>query len=251
MHNKGIMEYISSFSITLLLLLTLLFPIFSKHEKALADEVVGGWVLYERGLSYNKYLNLSTGEIKMTISSSIINYQEDNGTFMPINTSFYVLPENHPARDFGYVAGNEHGVFEVFFKRNAQDDYPVVFNYNRNEDNYSHALRSKLHGFGYYDPSTDDEWVVLQQALDSNGTINGSIGTWEGILSGVNATWTYENTQLKEEIFFSNTTKTLLQNNPPSNYGMNNAEAYCVLVTKLDYHNMNPVSYTHLTLPTN
>ena len=36
-----------------------------------------------------------------------------------------------------------------------------------------------------------------------------------------NVTWSYGNTGLKEEITMSNATKTVLQNHPPSQYGLN------------------------------
>ena len=48
----------------------------------------------------------------------------------------------------------------------------------------------------------------------------------------------YDNEKMKENIYLSNTTKTLLQNNPPSNYGYDNQESYVVFATKLDYKNL-------------
>jgi hypothetical protein len=44
---------------------------------------------------------------------------------------------------------------------------------------------------------------------------------------------------LKEEITLSNTTKTILQNHPPSQYGLNDASSYLVFITKLNYQNLN------------
>jgi hypothetical protein len=44
---------------------------------------------------------------------------------------------------------------------------------------------------------------------------------------------------LKEEITLSNITKTVLQNHPPSQYGLNDTSSYLVFITRLDYQNLN------------
>jgi len=214
---------------------SLVLPIISKQENiAIAEETNN---IVDRGVFHNTIDN-EDGTFTLFSSISPINYLDD-GNYTPINNSIYVLPQDHYARDFGYIAGTEQGLFNTFFKQNAQDSYPVVFQYERNDSNLSIALRSKLMGFGYYDPSTNNDYHILQYALNTNGTINNNVGTWSNIFTGVNATWEVKNQQIKEEIFLSNTTKTVLQNNPPSDFGFNNSESYCVFITKLDFHNLS------------
>ena len=198
------------------------------------------WTLHERGSTYNIYYNESFDIYTMSTYSGHINYLNDTGVYNPIDTSIKVLPMNHPARDYGYIAGNEDGLYSIYFKENAQDSYPVCFAYNRNGSNVTHALRSELIGIGYYDPSTNHEYSILQTVLDSDGSIEGNTGKYNNILSGIDAEWVYEKYGFKENLILSNTTKTLLQNHPPSNYGYSNANSYVVMATKLDYKNIYP-----------
>jgi hypothetical protein len=62
---------------------------------------------------------------------------------------------------------------------------------------------------------------------------------YEDVFTGTDITWTYGTIGVKEEIILSNTTKTVLQNHPPSQYGLNNISSYLVFITKLDYQNLN------------
>jgi hypothetical protein len=59
------------------------------------------------------------------------------------------------------------------------------------------------------------------------------------VFTGTDVIWTYGNTGLKEEIIMDNATKTLLQNHPPSQYGLSNQNSYLVFITKLDYQNLH------------
>jgi len=63
--------------------------------------------------------------------------------------------------------------------------------------------------------------------------------TYSDVFTGTDVTWSYGNTELKEEITLSNATKTVLQNHPPSQYGLHNASSYLVFITKLDHQNLN------------
>ena len=106
-------------------------------------------------------------------------------------------------------------------------------------DPTTHVIRSKLVGVGYLDPANNWAYKYLQQVQSSQGQISGNSATYEDVFTGTDVTWSYGNTELKEEITLSNTTKTLLQNHPPSEYGLNDESSYLVFITKLDHQNLN------------
>ena len=80
---------------------------------------------------------------------------------------------------------------------------------------------------------------ISRTVQSSQGQISDYSITYPGVFTGTDVTWSYGNTGLKEEILLSNTTKTILQNHPPSQYGLNDASSYLVFITKLDYQNLN------------
>jgi len=195
--------------------------------------------LIGRGLTWNTYYNASSGENILETFQGPVNFQEDNGNWTPINNTIGQLTNNHPAYVYGYRTGNNHGLYGVYFKSNAQNDWPVAFAYNRSDDPTIHAIRSKLVGVGYVDPQSNWAYQYLQNVQSSQGQTNDYSITYPGVFTGTDVTWSYGNTGLKEEITMSNTTKTVLQNHPPSQYGLNDASSYLVFITKLDYQNLN------------
>jgi hypothetical protein len=197
------------------------------------------YTLVDRGLTWDKYYNHITGQNILEVSTGPVNYQEDGGTWIPINNTLSQLPENHTAYNYGYRTGNSQGLYSVYFKSNAQLDWPVVFAYNRSGDPTVHAIRSKLVGVGYVDPTSDWAYEYLQSVQSSQGQTNEYSITYPGVFTGADVTWSYGNTGLKEEITISNATKTVLQNHPPSQYGLDNASSYLVFITKLDHQNLN------------
>ncbi|HWR64181.1 MAG TPA: LamG-like jellyroll fold domain-containing protein [Candidatus Thermoplasmatota archaeon] len=197
------------------------------------------FTLVGRGLTWNTYYNASSGENILETYQGPVNYQEKNGTWTPINNSFYQLASNHPAYVYGYRNGNDHGLYGVYFKSNAQLDWPVAFAYNKSDDPSIHAVRSKLVGVGYVDPQSNWAYQYLQNVQSSQGQTNDYSITYPCVFTGTDVTWSYGNTGLKEEITMSNATKTVLQNHPPSQYGLNDTSSYLVFITKLDYQNLN------------
>jgi hypothetical protein len=192
-----------------------------------------------RGLTWDKYYNATSGCNVLEVSTGPINYLNDNDTWMPINSSFYQLTTNHPAYTYGYRIGNDRGLFGVFFKTNAQNSWPVAFAYNRSDDPATHVIRSKLVGVGYLDPQSNWSYQYLQNVQSSQGQFTGNTAMYADVFTGTNVTWSYGNTRLKEEIMLSNTTKTMLQNHPPSSYGLHDTSSYLVFITKLDHQNLN------------
>jgi hypothetical protein len=195
--------------------------------------------LVGRGLTWNTYYNASSGENILEAYQGPVNYQEDNGTWTTINNTISQLATNHPAYVYGYRKGNDRGLFGAYFKYNAQNEWPVAFTYNRSDDPTIHVIRSKLIGVGYVDPQSNWSYQYLQNVQSSQGQTNDYSITYPGVFTGTNVTWSYGNIGLKEEITLSNTTKTVLQNHPPSQYGLNDASSYLVFITKLDYQNLN------------
>jgi len=204
------------------------------------------YTLVDRGLTWDEYYNADTGQNVLEVSTGPINYPEENGTWTPINNSISQLASNHPAYVYGYRNGNDRGLFGAYFKSNAQLDWPVAFTYNKSNDPTIHAIRSKLVGVGYVDPQSNWAYQYLQNVQSSQGQINGYSITYSGVFTGTDVTWSYGNTGLKEEITMSNTTKTVLQNHPPSQYGLNDASSYLVFITRLDYQNLNLYNGTGL-----
>ncbi|MBE3122596.1 MAG: M28 family peptidase, partial [Thermoplasmata archaeon] len=197
------------------------------------------YTLVGRGLTWNTYYNASSGENILEAYQGPVNYQEDNDTWTPINNSLNQLTSEHPAYNYGYRTGNDRGLFGVYFKPNVQSDWPVAFTYNRSDDPTTHVIRSKLVGVGYVDPQSDWAYQYLQNVQSSQGQTNGNSVTYEDVFTGTDVTWSYGNTELKEEITLSNATKTVLQNHPPSMYGLNNGSSYLVFITKLDHQSLN------------
>jgi len=197
------------------------------------------YYIVDRGLTWDKYYSNVTGQNVLEISTGPINYQDETNEWIPINCTIELLEEDHIAFNYGYRAGNEKGIYNTYFKPNAQDDWPVAFAYNKSTDPITHVVRSKLVGVGYLDPSQDWAYEYLQSVQSSQGEINDNSAIYENVFTGTDAVWTYGNVGLKEEIIMSNATKTLLQNHPPSEYGLSNEDSYLVFITKLDYHNLN------------
>lgn len=187
--------------------------------------------LISSGATWNKYYNSSSDEYTLSAHLNSINYLNNVNKYVPINATIELLPKNHLAREYEYVTGNEKGLYSVYFKQDAQSNYPICLEYNHN------VLCSKLMGIGYYDPSTNHNYTILQTVQNVSCVNTGNSNMYRDILSGVDAEWVYEENGLKENIIISNTTKALLQNNPPSDYGYSNQDSYVVFVTKLDYEN--------------
>jgi|GEM_PF-894232 len=195
------------------------------------------YTLVDRGLTFDEYYNAVTGQNILEVSAEPINYQENNGTWMPINNSISQLASNHPAYTYGYRKGNDQGLYGAYFKSNAQNNWPVAFTYNRSADPTIHVVKSKLIGVGYLDPGKNWSYQYLQNVQNSQGQVNGNSILYENVFTGTDVIYSYENTKLKENIILSNTTKTVLQNHPPSQYGCSN-NSFLVFITKLDYQNL-------------
>jgi len=172
--------------------------------------------------------------------SAPLNYPLDNGSWSPIDTSFELLGSNHYAHPFGYRAGNEKGLFSVFFKQSLTSDYPVAFVYNKSDDGSKDVLQSKLSGIAYLD-SQDWNYTVLQNVLGATGSLDmgdPSVITYEDAFSGVDVNWTYTPSGLKEDIICSQSVKDWILSHPPSDYGYDNQSTYFTFYTKLKFSNI-------------
>ncbi|HVQ01734.1 MAG TPA: hypothetical protein VMT57_09515, partial [Candidatus Thermoplasmatota archaeon] len=192
-----------------------------------------------RGLTWNNYYNASSECNILESYQEPVNYREDNGSWTPIKTSLSQLTSDHPAYGYGYRLGNDRGLFGVYFKPNIQNEWPVAFTYNRSDDPTTSVVRSKLLGVGYLDPANNWAYHYLQTVQNSQGQTQDNTISYPYVFTGTNITWSYDNTELKETITMNNATKTVLQNHPPSSYGLHDASSYLVFITKLDYQTLN------------
>jgi hypothetical protein len=197
------------------------------------------YTLVANGETWNEYYDATSGNNILESYAGSVNYQENTGSWTPINTTFIQLPNNHPAYTYGYRMGNNRGPYGAYFKPNPQDNWPVAFTYNRSDNPTTNVIRSKLVGVGYLDPQSNWAYEYLQNAQSSQGQTNDNSITYTNVFTGTDVTWSYGNTELKEEITLSNVTKTVLQNHPPSQYGLNDASSYLVFITKLDHQNLD------------
>ena len=232
---------------------------FKRHWKkvvtvlALGSLTTGGLILYEsppadnpvslisRDWTTNTYYNSTSNQHSQEGHLDYINYKNENDVFNPINTSFQILDSEHFAYPYGYRAYNDRGVFDVYLKANANANFPIAYAYNKgNNLNNIHVLRSGIVGVGYYDPSTNHEYSILQTPLNSVGSIDNNTVSYNNVFTGTDLELSYHNSKFKEDLILSNTTKTLLQNNPPSSpeFGYNDATSYLVIATELDYKNI-------------
>ncbi len=195
------------------------------------------YYLTERGLDYNKYYNAISGNDVLEIFTGPVNYLE-GGEWTPIDNTLEVLDQQHPAYEYGYRAGNEKGLYSTYFKPNIQSDWPVAFAYDRSDDPTTDVLRTKLVGVGYLDPTSDWDYEYLQGVLDSQGYIEDYSAIYEDVFTGTDVKWSYGNSGMKEEIILSEDARTMLENNPPSAYGLSNDDSYLVFITRLDYQNL-------------
>jgi len=197
------------------------------------------YTLVNRGLDWDNYYDAVTGQNILEVSAGPINYQNETGEWTPINCTLQQLPADHPAYAYGYRAGNDRGLYSVYLKPNIQNDWPVAFAYNKSTDPTTHVIRSKLVGVGYVDPASNWAYHYLQNVQNSQGQFTDNKATYENVFPGTDVTWSYKNTEMKEEITMDNTTKALLQNHPPSMYGLHNGSSYLVFITKLNYQDLN------------
>ena len=202
------------------------------------------YYIVDRGLTWDKYYNASTGTNTLVVSQGPINYQDETSEWIPINCSLNTLEDDHTAYGYGYRFGNEQGLFNVFFKPNSQDNWPVIFAYNKSSNPENFVVRSNLVGVGYLDPTNNWNYEILQNTQSNQGQITGNSITYADVFTGTDVVWSYGNTGLKEEIIMSNTTKTLLQSHPPSDYGLSNQNSYLVFITRLDYSGLNMYNST-------
>jgi len=197
------------------------------------------WEIVERGLTWDKYYNPVTKQYRITSSIGAVNYQDDTG-WHPINTSIKVLPQGHPARQYGYVAGCEDNLMNVYFKQNSGSEYPICFAYNKSQNSTLHTLRSKLLRVGYVDPSSGWKTATLQTVNAVNGQIIDNYGEYRNIFYGTDARWIVQNGRLKEEIIVSEDAYNATKLHPPSSFGLSNQNSWLVWVTKLDYKGLVP-----------
>ncbi|RLF33971.1 MAG: hypothetical protein DRN08_05055, partial [Thermoplasmata archaeon] len=192
-------------------------------------------ICVERGPNWNKYYNPANGEYILEVYADRVNVlEEQHERYVPLNSSrLDYISSSDIAYQQGYRIGktNKDG-FGVYFKPDICDNWTVAYSYGKKPS--SVLLRSQLVGIGYLDPTKNWRHVLLEKTRHSRGWVHGRSISYSDVFTGVNVTWTYDGSMVKEEIAVSNDTKKLLQTRPPSDFGLNNRETYLVFITKLD-----------------
>jgi len=197
------------------------------------------YYLTDRGLTYNKYYNAVSGNDVLEVYTGPVNYLDDSEEWTPINATLEMLDSDHPAYGYGYRTGNNKGLYSTYFKPNVQDDWPVVFAYDKSDEPTNDVVRSKLVGMAYLDPTHNWEYEYIQGVLDSQGSIEDNAAIYEDVFTGTDVKWMYSNVGMKEEIILSDQTKTMLQNNLPSSFGLSDEDSYLVFITKFDFSGLD------------
>jgi len=194
-------------------------------------------ILVERGQDWNKY-SLGGGSYQFEGFASPINYYNGND-WNPIDLTIETLDVDHLAYQYGYRYGNSENSFSTYFKPDASSNFPLAFSWSRESDPTNiNVLRAELSGVGYLDPTSGWDYVVLQETLNSNVQVGTYNLTYPSVFTGTDLIWSLQGGQLKEDIIATNDTRTVLENNPPSDYGFSNQDSYLVFITKLDMHNI-------------
>jgi hypothetical protein len=201
-------------------------------------EIPESYTLISQGVTWNKYAAPDGDHNILETSTTPINYQDQTGTWNPINQTIRTLNPSDIAYTYGYRAGNERGLFSTYFKPSLTDTWPVAFAYSRSQDPTLTTVRTKLIGVGYLDPTSNWDYHILQNTQNSQGQLNGNTITYPGAFTGTDLTMSYGVDQLKEALVMSNTTKAVLQSHPPSLYGLSNSNSYLVFITKIDAQNL-------------
>lgn len=85
------------------------------------------YILVERGVSWNKYYNSSTGEYILESYYGDINYLDENKTWKPINTTIIDTEKTISGRKYKY--GITEASYHAFFRENIStiNDRPIAF----------------------------------------------------------------------------------------------------------------------------
>gem|GEM_PF-6042787 len=190
----------------------------------------GNETVIGRGEQWNAYNE--NGKIKIELSEEPINYF--NGTeYEQINTSIVNIVPSEAAYSYGYRYKVDTGVYKAYFKQYSADNYPIAFNVS------SHIFRTQLVKVGYLDPSLNNRYAILQNVQNASAVVSGNKVIYSGVFAGADVEYVYENSRLKENIICNAACKQALQNNPPSSFGLSNAESYLVWITKVNYQDLN------------
>jgi len=196
------------------------------------------YILTSRGLTYNKYYDAESGNDVLEVYTGPVNYMDEYRDWTPINTSIELLEPGHPVYGHGYRAGNNKGLYSTYFKPNIQDNWPIVFAYDKSENPNNQMVCSKLVGMGYLDPSQDWNYEYIRNTQSSTGHVDDCSIIYDEVFTGTDIRYIYDASGLKEEIIMDTSVESMLLDNPPSDYGLNNNESYLVFITRLDFQGL-------------
>jgi hypothetical protein len=112
--------------------------------------------------------------------------------------------------------------------------------YNKSENLDTYVIRSKPVGIGYLDPSQDWEYTILEYTDNSQGLSDESSVIYPTVFTGANLMFSYRNGSFKEQFILDNTTKTMLQNHPRSEYDLSDTQSLMVCIAQMEYPDLQP-----------
>jgi len=178
---------------------------------------------WTRGPSWDKVC--SNGKCSKIIHLGIVNYQDENNTWHKINRTITEINKAYSGHNFKY--GNEQGVFHSYF----HEKYPIsTFNFK------DYGLIQSPYAIGWYDTNTHN-WKVLQTVQQTNAILNNNKITYPNCFYGINISYTYYNTELKEEVIISKRTRDYIRNKYPNILSPENK--WFIVANKIKLKNVN------------
>ncbi len=154
------------------------------------------------------------------ISLGFMHYIDNFGEYKEINRNF------QPSTVEGYAYEITAGHYHAYVKPDLSQPEAVVF-----ETKGGAGVTSSLIAMAYMD-NDKKTYEIIQNIQTAPALISGSDVVYKSAFPGVDVIYRYEDTCLKEEIYFSQDARNSLP--PPTDFGMKEKKAYLMFVTQLN-----------------
>lgn len=162
-----------------------------------------------------------------------VNYQDGDGVWASISNSLETLVPGDVGYEYGYRYGQDDGLLGVYAKPSITSQWPLAVNIS------GFAVQYEPVSVGYVD-WVSKEYRVLQDVQSSTVIVEGNTITYPGVFYDTNLTRRLDSWRWKEEIIMGEDTKSWMANNPPSSFGLSNADSYLVFYFRMKLTNLNP-----------
>jgi len=154
------------------------------------------------------------------ISLGYLHYKNNQDQYEEINRNF----QSSTIEGYGYEVTTGH--YHAYVKSNLTQPEAVVF-----ETPGGAGVTSAITAMAYLD-NDKKNYEIIQNIQSTTANINGNQVLYKGIFPGVDVKYIYEDTRLKEEIYFTQNARNGLP--APSKYGMKEKKTYLMFVTYLN-----------------